>query len=86
MTETAENKRKRLQFRSWHRGTKELDLIMGTFANRHIANLSDAELDLYDQILTLPDPDLYNWVTGLEPVPAIYMNSVMEILVRHRVA
>lgn len=86
MSETIDNKRKRLQFRSWHRGTKELDLIMGTFADRHIAELSESELDLYDHILTLPDPDLYNWVTGLEQVPANYMNPVMERLVRHRVA
>lgn len=86
MPETDENKRKRLQFRSWHRGTRELDLIMGTFADRHIASLTDGELDLYDHILTLPDPDLYNWVTGLEPVPESHMNSVMERLVRHRVA
>lgn len=86
MSEVIETKRKRLQFRSWHRGTKELDLIMGTFADRHLADLSEAELDLYDHILTYPDPDIYNWVTGLEQVPANFRNSVMERLLRHRVA
>jgi antitoxin CptB len=85
MAETQEDKRKRLQFRSWHRGTRELDLIMGTFADRSLRELSDAELDFYDQILTHPDPDLYNWVTGVETVPANLMNSVMERLLRHRV-
>ncbi len=86
MPETPEAKRKRLQFRSWHRGTRELDLIMGTFADRILPELSDAELDLYDDILTHPDPDLYNWITKAEDIPANYMNVVMERLLRHRVA
>lgn len=86
MTESDEDKRKRLKFRSWHRGTRELDLIMGTFADRTLDSLAGAELDLYDQILTHPDPDLYNWITAVEPVPANFMNPVMEKLLRHRVA
>lgn len=86
MTETDMDKRKRLKFRSWHRGTRELDLIMGTFADRHLDGLAGAELDLYDQILTHPDPDLYNWITAVEPVPANFKNPVMEKLLRHRVA
>ncbi|MBI2233747.1 MAG: succinate dehydrogenase assembly factor 2 [Micavibrio aeruginosavorus] len=86
MTETDMDKRKRLKFRSWHRGTRELDLIMGTFADRTLDGLTGAELDLYDQILTHPDPDLYNWITAVEPVPANFMNPVMEKLLRHRVA
>ena len=86
MSETAETKRKRLQFRSWHRGTRELDLIMGTFADRTLAELSEVELDQYDEVLTYPDPDLYNWVTGLEPVPANLMNSIFQRLLQHRVA
>ncbi|HEY8191532.1 MAG TPA: succinate dehydrogenase assembly factor 2 [Alphaproteobacteria bacterium] len=84
--ESIENKRKRLLFRSWHRGTRELDLIMGTFADRLLAGFSEAELDLYDAMLTHSDPDIYNWVTGQEEVPANYMNPVMEKLLQHRVA
>lgn len=85
MSETADDKRKRLHFRSWHRGTRELDLIMGTFADRVLPGIADAELDFYDEILTHPDPDLYNWITGVEAVPANFMNPVMERLLRHRV-
>lgn len=85
MPENLEDKRKRLQFRSWHRGTRELDLIMGTFADRHLAQFTEAELDLYDHILTHPDPDLYNWVTGQEQVPANYVNHVIGKLLNHRV-
>lgn len=82
--EIAENKRKRLLFRSWHRGTRELDLLMGTFAERHLPGMTEEELDLYDEILTHPDPDLYNWITAQEPAPANYMNSVMEKLLQHK--
>ncbi len=86
MVEDSETKRKRLQFRSWHRGTRELDLIMGTFADRFLPGFSEDDLDLYDTILTHPDPDLYNWITGQEVVPANYMNPVMEKLLQHKVA
>ncbi len=58
---------------------------MGTFADRYIAGLTESELDLYEEILTYPDPDIYNWVTGLEQMPANFMNSVMEKLLQHRV-
>ena len=85
-TESLTNKRKRLLFRSWHRGTRELDLIMGTFADRVLQDLDEAGLDQYDEILTHPDPDLYNWITGVEKVPANFMNPVMERLIQHRVA
>lgn len=84
--ETTENKRKRLLFRSWHRGTRELDLLMGSFAERNLPDMSDEELDLYDVILTHPDPDIYNWIVGQEPTPANYMNPVMEKLLAHKIA
>lgn len=84
--EITENKRKRLLFRSWHRGTRELDLLMGRFAERHLPAMSAAELDLYDAILTHPDPDLYNWITGQEDVPANYLNPVMEMLLAHKIS
>ncbi len=84
--ETTENKRKRLLFRSWHRGTRELDLLMGSFAERNLPDMSDEELDLYDIILTHPDPDIYNWIVGQETTPANYMNPVMEKLLAHKIA
>jgi antitoxin CptB len=82
--ETTDNKRKRLLFRSWHRGTRELDLLMGTFAERHLQDMTAEELDLYDEILTHSDPDLYNWITAQEPAPANFMNPVMEKLLQHK--
>jgi len=67
-----ERRRKRLRFRSWHRGTRELDLLLGPFADRHLAGLTDAELAEYEALLTMPDPDVYDWILGqAEPPPAL---------------
>lgn len=82
--ETIENKRKRLIFRSWHRGTREMDLIMGSFADQFIPQMQEDDLALYDEILTYSDPDLYNWITGKEDAPANHINNVLEKLIAHR--
>ena len=83
--EQVENKRKRLIFRSWHRGTREMDLIMGSFADNYVNSFTDEELSLYDEILTHNDPDLYNWISGQEVVPANFLNPVLERLIKHTV-
>lgn len=62
-------RRKKLQFRSWHRGTRELDLIFGPFAEAAIETLDEAELDDYERLLNLQDSDLMDWMLGAQPVP-----------------
>jgi len=62
---------KKLHFRSWHRGTREVDLLLGTFADRHLASLSPGDLDTYEALLEVQDPVLYEWLVGrAEPPPA----------------
>ncbi len=85
--ETAENKpepvevrRKRLRFRSWHRGTREMDLLIGAFADRHLENFTAQQLARYDALLELSDADLFAWITGKEAVPASYDTDVMDLL------
>ena len=64
-------RRRRLLFRAWHRGTREMDLIMGRFADAHIAGFSDAEVTEFARLIELPDADLLAWVTGqATPPPA----------------
>jgi len=63
-------RRRRLLFRSWHRGTREADLIMGRFADVHVATFSDAELDQYEHLLDALETDLLSWMTGVSEVPA----------------
>jgi antitoxin CptB len=59
-----DDRRKRLLFRCWHRGTREMDLVLGRFADTEIAGLSDTELAQLEQLIELPDPDLYAALTG----------------------
>lgn len=78
--ESVETRRKRLRFRSGHRGSRELDLILGAFAQRHVENFTAAQLDQYEQLLEIPDPDLYNWLTGQAPVPGAARTDMLELL------
>ncbi len=62
--ETPENRLKRLHMRSWRRGMKEMDLILGRFADDCLSGLSGPDLDLYERMLAENDQDLYLWVTA----------------------
>ena len=63
-------RRRKIGFRAWHRGTREMDLIMGRFADAELATLDGAGLDSFEALMEQPDPDLYKWVSGEAPVPA----------------
>lgn len=67
-----ETRRRKARFRSWHRGMRETDLILGNFADRRIHALTEAELEQYEALLEVPDADLLKWVTGEKPVPACH--------------
>jgi antitoxin CptB len=69
MDETAEARLKRLSMRSWRRGTKEMDLVLGPFADRHLADLSEPDLRLFDRLLEENDQDLMAWILGQTPPP-----------------
>lgn len=88
MSASLDPRRKRLLFRSLHRGTKETDLLLGGFAEAHLAGLDDAQLMRYEQLLEAPDTDLFDWITGRVPAPAPYNDDVMDLLIgfaaRHR--
>ena len=85
-TDLSFKRRERLRFRSWHRGTREMDLLLGSFADAHIAALIEDQLDRYEDMLQHSDPDLYNWITGQESVPPEADNDVMRLLLAHRFA
>jgi antitoxin CptB len=73
-------RRRRLLFRAWHRGLREMDLILGRFADATIAELSDAELDEFERLMEQPDPELYGWVTGEMPVSRDYDTDLFRRL------
>ncbi len=62
-------RRRKILFRAWHRGMREMDLIMGRFADDAIAGFSDAELDEFERLIEVLDRDLLSWVTGEAAVP-----------------
>jgi antitoxin CptB len=63
-------RRRKLKFRSWHRGMREVDLIMGRFADAFVDTMGPAELDAYERLIETPDPDLLGWVLAERPPPA----------------
>ena len=65
-----DERRKRILFRCWHRGTREMDLILGRFADAEIGNLSDDELTQLETLLEEADPDLYAAITGDKVISA----------------
>lgn len=69
MTETAEARLKRMAMRSWRRGTKEMDLILGPWADAHLARLDPARLATYELLLAENDQDLMAWVFGQAQPP-----------------
>jgi len=75
--ELIENKRRRLIFRSDHRGTKEMDIILGSFARKYVPDFTEEELNEFDALLSNNDPDLYNWITRKEEPPEDVMNGVL---------
>ena len=83
--ETAEDptavRKRRVRFRCWHRGTKELDLLMGPFVARFLDALTDAQLGQLEHLLTVPDLDLYNWITRRAPVPAGANCDTLDLII-----
>jgi antitoxin CptB len=62
-------RRRRILFRAWHRGIREMDLVMGSFADAEIARLDERELDEFERLMARADADLIKWVTGEREVP-----------------
>ena len=65
-----DERRRRMLFRAWHRGTKEMDLLLGRFADAEIAGLDDAELTALEAVMAEADWDLFAWITGAREIPA----------------
>jgi antitoxin CptB len=62
-------RRRRLRYRAWHRGTREMDLVLGPFADAHLDTYDNPELDRLEALMDEEDTDLLKWVMGQEPVP-----------------
>jgi antitoxin CptB len=76
-------RRKRLLFRSWHRGTRESDLILGRFADVHLAGFDEAQLDRYETLLDCADADIFDWVSGRAIPPLAHDHDVTRLLLAY---
>lgn len=77
--ETAEDRLKRMKMRAWRRGTKEMDLVLGPYADAHLGQLGPERLDLFERILAENDQDLMAWILGNAPAPAHLAGFLAEI-------
>lgn len=80
LSEDIEMRRKRIYFRCWHRGTKELDVLLGHFADRYLAQMTDQQIGCMEALLECPDHDIYTWITGKQDVPSDHDHAVMVLL------
>ncbi len=65
-----DERRRRILFRAWRRGLREMDLLMGQFADMNLPAMSNSEIEEFETLLDLPDPQILAWITGSEPIPA----------------
>jgi antitoxin CptB len=86
-----DERRRRILFRAWRRGAREMDLIMGRFADDNLATMSGDELDVFERLLDVPDSQALAWLVGEEPSPpefgalvARLRRSPREILAKDR--
>ncbi len=80
-SEDLDPRRRRILFRAWHRGTREMDLLLGRFADAAIADLDEAELDAFEQLMEVPDRDLFSWIIGTAETPENFAGPLLERVV-----
>ncbi len=83
---TDDTRRKKLAFRAWRRGFREMDLLLGGFAEAHLESLDAAGLDEFERLLATPDWEVYAWLIGQKPVPANHRGPVLDALIAFRYA
>ena len=73
-------RRRRLLFRAWHRGTREMDLLMGSFADASLKQMSEDDLVVFEALCEVPDRDIFAWLTGKEEVASNYDTEIYRRL------
>lgn len=79
-------RRRKMRYRAWHRGTREMDLVLGPYADAHLEKLDAAELDRLEQLMDEEDTDLLKWVMGQEPPPASIDAALLAEIIAFRIA
>lgn len=71
-------RRRKLKFRAWRRGFREMDLLMGSFADAHVAALSEDDLSEFERLLSTPDWEVYAWLIGQKTIPANFESALLS--------
>lgn len=79
-------RRRRLKYRAWHRGTREMDLVLGPYADAHVDRLDDAELSRLETFMAEEDTDLLKWVMGQEVPPPTADHDLLAKIIAFRTA
>jgi len=80
--ENIDIRRKRMLYRCWHRGTQEMDLILGNFANENLHKYNEKQLDDFEKLMDEQDTDLLKWILGQEPTPKDVDRSIIDLLIK----
>lgn len=80
MSESRDIRLKRLKIRSWRRGMREMDMLLGPFSDGPLADLSDDTLDVYEELLSENDQEIYRWISGQEETPLRYQGLIRAVL------
>jgi antitoxin CptB len=73
-------RRRRLLFRCWHRGTQEIDIILGSFATSSLNGFESAQLECFEALRDCADIDVFDWITGRSTPPPAHDHDVMRLL------
>jgi antitoxin CptB len=79
-TEVLDERRRRLRYRAWHRGMREMDLVLGRFADSELAGLNDDEIAELETLMEVPDPELLGWILGQSSTPAQFDTPIFRRL------
>ncbi len=79
-----DERRRKLKFRAWRRGFREMDLLMGSFADAHLEDMSEDDLGQFERLLATPDWDVFAWLVGQKPIPAEYKSELLDQVMAFR--
>ena len=77
------NLKKKLLYQSTHRGCKELDIILGGFAEKFLMKLESKSTLYYQELLNAPDNDIYEWITKKKIPPKKYDTEILKEIISY---
>ena len=78
-----ETYKKKIIYKASHRGSKEMDILLGNFIKKYIELFNENELGLFNDTLECDDDDIYQWIIGKKEIPNQYSNRVFSLLINN---